>query len=458
MQSREALIAAAVVAALTVIHAKAAVSPQEAARLGEDLTLVGAEKAGSGAIPSFDGGLTQPPTGINYKIGDFHPDPFAADKPTMTIDGTNYRQHLDKLPAGVVATLERYPQTFKMPIYPTRRSATFPNYILDAAISNATTGKIIGEGDGVDDAAVGLPFPILSDDPKMAAYEAIWNHKMKYKGIAMHRWNNQVAPTATGQFTEIKLQERLLGLYWRKGSSIGDTNNILQYFYQEVMAPARLAGNGLLLHETIDQSKMPRQAWIYNPGQRRVRKAPNVAYDNPGTASDGLRTNDMSDMFNGSLDRFEWHYVGKREMYVPYNSYKLHRKGLTYREIVHPGHMNTDLLRYELHRVHVVEARLRTGARHINPKRTFYIDEDSWQIVAVDHYDSANKLWRYSEAHCINYYEMPLFWSTIESHYDLKSGRYLLVGVDNMDAVTDFSFQTKPDNFSPQALRTRGIR
>jgi hypothetical protein len=459
MQFRKILISTAVAVSLAGIHAQAAVSPQEAARLGKDLTMVGAEKAGNGgAIPAFDGGLTRPPAGINYKVGDFHPDPFAADKPSMTIDGSNYKQHLDKLPAGAVATFERYPQTFKMPIFPTRRSATFPEYILEYTVKNATTGKIVGEGAGVSDVAIGIPFPILSKDPKMAAYEAIWNHKMKYKGIALRRWNNQVAPTVDGKFTPIKLEEELLGLYWRKGSTIADTGNVLQYLYQVVVAPARLAGNGLLVHETIDQLKLPRQAWIYNPGQRRVRKAPNVAYDNPGTASDGLRTNDMTDMFNGALDRYEWKYVGKKEMYVPYNAYKLHRKGLTYDEIVRPGHMNTDLLRYELHRVHVVEATLRAGQRHINPRRTFYLDEDSWQIVAMDHYDAAGKLWRYSEAHCINYYEQPVFWATIESHYDLKSGRYLVGGIDNMDTVIDFSIQTTPDNFSPQALRTRGTR
>jgi hypothetical protein len=214
----------------------------------------------------------------------------------------------------------------------------------------------------------------------------------------------------------------------------------------------------LLVHETLNASAAPRQAWIYNPGQRRVRRAPNVAYDNPGTASDGLRTNDMTDMFNGAMDRFDWKLVGKKEMYVPYNSYTAHSDKTKIADLIRPGHLNPDKLRYELHRVWVVEATLKAGKRHINSRRTFYVDEDSWGILALDHYDGRGQLWRVSEAPSINYYEMPTFWSTIEVHYDLQSGRYIAGLIDNEEKPYDFAFQTSPDDFSPQSLRKRGIR
>src|SRR4029078_6201491 len=68
-----------------------------------------------------------------------------------------------------------------------------------------------------------------------------------------------------------------------------EPNKIIN-FVQATTAPARLAGQLLLVHDTIDQAKDPRSAWTYNPGQRRVRLAPQVADDNPGTAADGLRT------------------------------------------------------------------------------------------------------------------------------------------------------------------------
>jgi hypothetical protein len=214
----------------------------------------------------------------------------------------------------------------------------------------------------------------------------------------------------------------------------------------------------LLVHETLNQIVLQRQAWIYNPGQRRVRRAPNVAYDNPGTASDGLRTNDMTDMFNGAMDRFNWETIGKKEMYVPYNSYKAHAADVTPDDLVRPGHLNPEYFRYELHRVWVVEAKLKEGMRHINSKRTYYMDEDSYQILMVDHYDGREQLWRFSEAHCINYYDLPTFWSTIETHYDLQSGRYVAQGLDNQDPVNTFNVEMDESQFTPQALRTRGVR
>jgi hypothetical protein len=189
-----------------------------------------------------------------------------------------------------------------------------------------------------------------------------------------------------------------------------------------------------------------------------VRRAPNIAYDNPGTAADNLRTTDMTDMFNGALDRYDWKLVGKREMYMPYNSYKAHSSDSKVADMLKPGYVDPDYLRYEKHRVYVVDANLKAGKRHINPRRTMYLDEDSWQILVVDHYDAQGKLWRYSEAPSVNYYEVPVFWSTLEDHHDLKSGRYLAVGLDNQDAMYDFSFQTTPDMFSPQSLRQRGIQ
>jgi hypothetical protein len=439
--------------ALAAGSAVAAVSADQAARLGKDLTPTGAEKAGNadGTIPAWTGGITTPPAG--YRAGMFHPDPYAADKPILTITGQNYRDHQAKLTAGAVALFEKYPQTYRMPIYPTRRSASFPQRIYEYTARNATNCRLVANGEGIENCAEGLPFPIPQN-----AYEVIWNHKLKYKGVAVQRWANQVAPTATGAYSVVRLREELLGLYYKPGNTTENINNILVYFFQVVEGPARLAGNVLLVHETLNQAKQSRQAWIYNPGQRRVRRAPNVAYDNPGTASDGLRTNDMTDMFNGAMDRFEWKLVGKREMYVPYNSYIAHSDQTKIADLIRPGHLNPDKLRYELHRVWVVEATLKPGSRHINSRRTFYVDEDSWQILAMDHYDGRGQLWRVSEAPSINYYDVPTFWATIEVHYDLQSGRYIAGLLDNEEKMYDFGFQTTPDEFSPQSLRKRGIR
>jgi len=443
----------ALVAGLATGQAFAGAKPDQVHRLSEDLTPMGSERAGNadGTIPPWTGGITEPPA--NYKPGDHHENPFPDDKPLFRITGANYKQYADKLSVGLQAMFEKYPDTYFMDVYPTRRSVSFPQRIYEMTAKNGATAKLTADGEGVTDAAEGFPFPFPEN-----AYELMWNHKLKYKGTGGVRYNNQIAPTTSGQYSVTVIREELLGLYYKPGVTIDEINNILLYFFQEVEAPARLAGNILLVHETLNQKLQPRQAWIYNPGQRRVRRAPNVAYDNPGTASDGLRTNDMTDMFNGAMDRFDWKVIGKKEMYVPYNSYAAHAAGVSYDDFIQPGHLNQNLMRYELHRVWVVEADLKKGMRHINAKRTYYLDEDSYQILLTDHYDGRLQLWRVSEAHCINYYDVPTFWSTIEVHYDLQSGRYVAQGFDNNMPVNTFNVEMNPSQFTPQALRTRGRR
>ena len=457
---KKAGLAAIIATAMMAQVAVAKVSAAEAAKLGvtgTPLTPLGAERAGNadGTIPEWTGGITQPPS--SYKVGMHHPDPFPGDKPLFTITSKNYKDYGDKLSAGQKAMFEKYPD-WRMVVYPTRRSASNPARTYEMTMKNALTGELVGEGDGVAKVAEGIPFPILDSDPAKAGAQAIWNHKLKYKGVSARRWSDQAPVTASGRYVMVRIKEELLGLYYRQGATLAEINNILIYFYQEVVSPPRLAGQVLLVHETLNSEIGQRQAWVYHPGQRRVRRAPNIAYDNPGTAADNLRTTDMTDMFNGALDRFNWKLVGKREMYVPYNSYKAHSDKSKVEDMLKPGYVDPDYLRYELHRVYVVEATLKPGQRHINPRRTFYLDEDSWQILTTDHYDSQQNLWRYSEAPSVNYYEVPVFWSTLEDHHDLKSGRYIAVGLDNQEEMYDFSFQTTPDMFSPQSLRQRGIQ
>ena len=425
------------------------------ARLGQDLTPMGSVRAGNadGTIPEWTGGITPDLWPAGFQPGDRHPDPYAADQPRFVITAENYQQFADQLTAGHKAAFARYPESFRMKVYPTRRSASFRERTYEMTIRNASTGRLVADGEGVEDVAEGFPFPLPQN-----AYELVWNHKLKYKGTGGIRYWNQVVPTARGSFQLIRLREEFLGLYYIEGNTLADTDNVLLYFFQEVESPARLAGNILLVHETLNQIERPRQAWIYNPGQRRVRRAPQVAYDNPGTASDGLRTNDMTDMFNGAMDRFNWEIVGKREMIIPYNSYKAHSGDVTVDDLVQPGHLNPDYMRYELHRVWIVEATLREGTRHINPRRTFYIEADSYQIAVIDHYDQRGNLWRLSEAHTINFYDVPTIWATLESSLDLQSGRYIVNGLDNQDPVATFTEQLNRSDYTPQALRVRGRR
>ncbi len=442
---------AAMLIAAPITEAK--VSPEEAAKLGKELTPFGAIQAGNeaGTIPPWEGGIKEPPPG--YKPGMHHPDPFADDKILFTINQQNVEMHKDKLSPGQIAMFKRYPDTWYMNVYPTRRSASYPQRIYDAAIANATTADLSMGGNGVVDARESIPFPI----PKEGV-EGIWNHVLRYRGMHVHQIVGQVAPTSGGEYTFVKIDQKVYFPYAFPGATIQSINNRAIYFLQIVTEPPRLAGTLLLVHETLNQVEEPRKAWTYNPGQRRVRRAPNVAYDNPGTAADGQRTSDQLDMFNGAPDRYTWELVGRREMYVPYNSYKLHSDKVKYDEIIKPGHLNPDLLRYELHRVWVVDAKLREGTSHVYARRTFYFDEDSWQILAVDQYDGRLQLWRVSEAHVINYYDQPLIFDTVQVHYDLQNGRYLAFGLNNQDPIEDFDYNMTLEDFTPDALRRKGRR
>lgn len=447
-----------VLSALLVAFAGSAVakvSPEQADRLGKDLTPTGAERAGNrdGTIPAWEGGITKPPAG--FVKGKHMVDPFPNDKVLFTITSKNADQYKDQLSPGVQALLKTYPDTFKMNVYPTRRSAASPQYVYDAIKRNATTGELLASGNGFKGAAIGVPFPIPANGT-----EAIWNHITRFRGVTVTRDTGQAAVMPNGAYTLVKFRDELDQAYMRPNMTPEELerDNLLFFFKQWVTSPSRLAGTALLVHETLDQVAKPRQAWTYNTGQQRVRRAPNVAYDAPGTAADNLRTTDDFDMFNGSPDRYNWKLVGKKEMYIPYNSYKLDSNQLKYDQILKPGHVNQDYVRWELHRVWVVEATLKEGMRHVYKKRVMFLDEDNWQVSVADMYDDRDVLWRVSVAHAINYYEVPVQWSTLEVIHDLQSRRYLAVGLDNEDEPYDFNAKRTASDFTPDALRRQGRR
>ena len=133
--------------------------PSRAAALAANLTPLGGEKAGNadGTIPAWDGGITKPPAG--YTPGRHYVDPFAADKPLFTITQQNAGQYAAQLSEGHKAMLKTYP-SFKMNVYPTRRSASAPQRIYDATASNVGRRRSWSNGgNGVDGAAGGPAVP-----------------------------------------------------------------------------------------------------------------------------------------------------------------------------------------------------------------------------------------------------------------------------------------------------------
>ncbi|MGV8919520.1 MAG: DUF1329 domain-containing protein [Pseudomonas sp.] len=442
---------------LLATNVMAAVSAEEAAKLGTTLTPLGAEKAGNadGSIPAYTGGIATNAGTVDSK--GFLSDPFANEKPLFTITAATAAQYKDKLSPGQMAMLQRYPETYHIPVYPTHRTMALPQKVYDAIKRGATTVTTINDGNGLSANFTDTryyAFPI----PKNGV-EVLWNHITRYHGGSVHRTITQVTPQTNGAFDPVTFEEDI-----GAPDDIPDLDkaagaNILTFFKQEVTKPARLAGNVLLVHETLDQVKEPRQAWIYNAGQRRVRRAPQVAYDGPGTAADGLRTSDNFDMFSGAPDRYDWKLIGKKEMYIPYNSYKLDQPTLKYSDVVRAGHINQDLTRYELHRVWEVEGTLKPNERHIYAKRHMYIDEDSWQVALVDHYDGRGALWRVAEGHAEYFYNKQAAAYTLEALYDLNAGRYIALGMKNEEKHSyQFDQKFHVADFTPNALRNEGIR
>ena len=382
-----------------------------------------------GSIPAWDGGLKDPHPGYPGAPEARFPNIFPDDKSEFTITAANMGQYKDKLTVGQMALLSKY-DSYKMPVFKSRRTFANPQWVYDWNYKNALNAEITNQGNGFTGAAVGIPFPI----PKEGV-EPIWNHKARFRGESIRRWNNQAAVTTSGNFNLATLQEDVLLWYNQKDMTPDKVNNMLLYFMQIRHAPSRLRGEVLLVHEILDQVKEERRAWLYNPGQRRVRRAPNVGHDNPGTGADGLRTNDQTDTFNGSLERYDWKLIGKKEIYAPYNSYEVHQAKYKYADLVQPKHMNQDPLRYELHRVWVVDSTIREGTSHIYGRRTYYIDEDSWQMLAVDVYDKRNELWRYQEAHTMQIFDpkstIQAMAPILETVYDLQATRYLLQAMNN---------------------------
>jgi hypothetical protein len=455
--SLKKLTLASVAVSLAIVSTAtlAKVSSTEVAKLSKELTPIGAVRAANkdGSIPAWNGGITSVPAG--YTVGDHHIDPFSTDKVKYTITAANVGEYKAMLTPGQVKLFETYPDTYKMNVYQSRRSASYPEHVYQASIDNAGRTELVEGGNGIVNAAVGIPFPVPQD-----GLEAIWNHILRYRGESLTREGGQAAPTASGDYTYLGFDDQLMIPYGVKGASADKLKetNILFKFKQKVTEPARLAGTALLVHETMNQIQTPRQAWTYNTGQRRVRRAPNVAYDTPGTASDGLRTTDDFDMFNGAPNRYNWTLKGKQELLIPYNDYRLHSDSLKYADILMPGHINPEHVRYEKHRVWVVEANLKSDTRHTYKKRVFFIDEDSWQIAVTDIYDNRDELYRVGVAHGLNYYEVPTQWSTLEVFHDLQSRRYIAMGLDNEAKMYDFSAELDDISFTSSALRREGRR
>lgn len=404
-------------ALLAASGVRAGVSADEAAQLKTTLMPLGGEKAGNkdGSIPAWTGGLTTPPAG--WKSGGRRPDPFASEKPLFSVTAKNMDAHAERLTEGTKAMLKKYPDSFRLDVYPTHRTAAAQPWIYENTFKNATRATLVqGSGGPVIEGAYGgVPFPI----PKTGE-EAMLNHNYRIKPTASRAEFNSYLMTSDGKWLKV-LESGYMSMlpYYQKDGSPESFKGEYAFVRTLNSGPPIRAGEAILGRLNVSEDKS--MSWVYLAGQRRVRKLANTCCDTPTPFSAGVVTFDEVETYTGRLDRFDWKLVGKREMLIPYNANMINVPTKD-TDVLSSGHLNPDHVRWELHRVWVVDATLRAGQRHPSPKGRYYLDEDTWTAVMAERYDANGVLARVPFSLPINMPDAPMVTNATWGVYDLISG------------------------------------
>jgi hypothetical protein len=422
--------------ALATIPAQA----QGAGDLGGSLTPVGAERAGNkeGTIPAWApekqdvGWAWGKPRIEHWK--------HKADTPLFSIDAANVEKHADKLSPGQVALIKQT-KGYRMDVYPTRRSCSVPDFVAENTKKNVGFAKLAADGWALQDAWVpGVPFPLPS-----SGVEAMWNTALRYRGVAVEfkRGSTLVSPRkGSGEWIRYGF-EQVFFLPWadKPSRKLSETGNSRLHTWFTYLSPAALAGQAGIVTDFINQAGT--DAYYYFPGQRRVRRLPSYAYDAPQVGFENQYAMDEVQVFQGALDRFDWKLVGTKEVLVPYNVFGVYEFNGSTSDIAQADFINPKNRRYELHRVRVIEATVKNGVRHLAPRRTFYLDEDSWSAVLAEDYDAQGKLWKVREGFLIPVFETGSCDVAAFAQYNLADGRYLF-DFHAAGSVTDVRWYAQP--------------
>lgn len=445
--------AALALSALAAQSASAKVPEAQAAKLGgEQLTCIGAERAGNadGSIPAYSGkwlGAAWP----GAKKSGYNEGPYADETPLFTITSDNAAQYADKLTEGQKALLKRYPKAFTMPVYASHRDFRYPDWVCDSVKKNATTAELVHDGLGFTGTTGGIPFPFPKD-----GLEAQTNMQYPHRAWTEEGILDQFVVYPNGNRAPGRVVYKILSPWNDPNHRGSNQDEVNTYFYSDTLLPERDKG-AITLGWTPNDNSIDRQAWFYSPGTRRVRQAPEFGFDTPQGAG-GFRTVDDDRLFNGSPERYDWKLVGKKEIYIPYDTFKQNDPAVKYSDLLPPSSVNPQYMRYELHRVWVIEATVKNGYRHVYAKRQFYVDEDTWHAVWADNYDTRGQLWR---ASMVNYFYSPSiegFQAGIAIYHDLTANAYYvdrLVNESKQWWVLNQGELT-PEMFTPAAASRHG--
>ena len=434
--------------ALMVSQAQAAVTAQDAAKLKSTLTPLGAERAASqdGLVPAWTGGYTQMPPG--YQSGQPRPDPFAGEKPLDSVTGANLAKYAAMVTEGQKALLQKFPD-YRLDVFQTHRTAVAPQSVYDATFKNATTATDSNDGNTMSNASGGIPFPI----PKTGT-QVMWNHLNKWQGESVYFPFKSFLVDSGGRVTlASEAINRTSSPFYYAGAEFRPW---YVEIYQVTDAPAFKAGETILAKEPLDPIGVGLQAWQYLVGQRRVRRAPNLAYDTPNTVNSGVDFFDEPFGFLGPMDHYTWKIVGKKEMIIPYNDNGLFLIPIA--RMLKAGHLSPDGLRWEVHRVWQIEATLAPGKRHVLPRRMFYVDEDTWSVVLADGWDAQGQLWHTNETFPSIYPDFP---GTIPVNFmtiDLLKNSYSFTSDGENHPQYQKVAHWPSQMYTPEFVASKGVR
>ena len=412
-----------VLAGVMASSALAKATPDELEKIGKTYTCVGAEKAGTASgVPEYTGKWLGTPPGINYPPHEGkHPvDPYANEKPLFTITAENMGQYADKLTDGQKGMFKAYPKTYRIPVYQGHRDFRYPDHVCESARKNAQDATMNADGMGVTAVKGSIPFPF----PK-TGLELVFNNLFPYRSYTEHTLRDNANVLADGTPVWARADNYAFSAMNHPNDAGKPMEGLMSQGMNRTLLPERDKGAVNVNAEPVNFGKDKRLAWNYDPGTRRVRQVPEFGFDQPMIGTGGKMTIDSDRLFNGSPERYNWKNLGKKEIFIPANAYKIHANTVKYADLLKPGHENPDFTRYELRRVWVLEATLKEGYRHLYGKRVLFLDEDTGQAAMSDYYDTRGQLWQQAVINHYYGFDSKVWQAGSSFYHDLLSGTYV---------------------------------
>lgn len=442
------------VASLMVVcsYALSAVPTEDAEKLRRELTPMGAERGSNaeGTVPEWD-----PLFGLSASGPVYMSNPLPEDRPLFIIANYNYRDYVDLLSPGVIALFDANPD-YQLLVYRTLRTANPPRWLVENTLYNAANTELSSDGLTLINFKAGVPFPI-----PQSGQQVIWNHLMRWVGKQNELVSSAYHVDASGNWIESSRQQQkfISPLYRASGTVFNASGTSASSDMPDVYAlrmdqllPQKRKGEILLMRYQTDYSATAeRKIWQYFPDQSQVRRVSNASFGNPLPDVQNSSTYDDMQLFSGSPEKYDWTLLGKQDCIVPYNNWAaVDASGPE--QFLRSQFYNPELVRWEFHRCWLIEGRLRKGEEHVYPRRRFWIDEDTWNILLSENYNAKGQLWRHGQAIFAHAYQTQAFWSPITVMYDLQGKTYSVNGQPLPDSWSQLTELPSEDYFTPRAL------